>query len=232
MSFDIAPGVAGNGAAALPMGVQDEFETHFPVLFMQRRHTGVAALNRELASLVRELERTRKSWAPNTKKQYRAGYSSALDFFDLPHPAVPVARQLTVDAVGAYMKHLQGVGLLEMGESTLADYRMELFGWCVLLRQGDWVCPHIHKGGAFSGVYYVEVPPLEYPEGCIEFVNPQGFYGSVPGRALAETTRLMPEEGTMLLFPASYMHLVYPFHGTGDRICFSFTVQFELGDEA
>lgn len=224
-------GPDGGGLGKPDAGFQDAFETHFPVLFMQRRHTGLEPLNRELAGLVRELERTRKSWEPNNKHQYRAGFSSALDFLDLPHPAIPAARQLTVDAVGAYMRHLQGVGLLDMGRHTLDDYRMELFGWCVLLRQSEWICPHIHKGAAFSGVYYIEVPKLEYPEGCLEFISPQGFYSSVPGRALAETTRLMPEEGVMLLFPAGYMHLVYPFHGAGDRICFSFNVQFEIAEE-
>jgi len=206
--------------------VHEDFEVHFPVLIMERQYDGVAELNRELARFVRSLARTRKSWNPNNRRQYRAGFSTAVDFLDFAEPAVATIRAMIEDALTKYVQRLCDASLIPLEDTSLRDYALSIHGWSVILGEGDWICPHIHRGGEFSGVYYVEIPPLEFPEGCIEFINPTPSFSSVIEHATAETVRKMPREGRMLLFPASYMHLVYPFHGPRERICVSFTGAF------
>ena len=207
----------------------DRFETHFPLLFMERQFEGMEALNASLADFTRECERTRVSCTRPNLKQYHAGFSTDIDFLKLDHPSIPVACDMIADAFRSYMSRLESCGLLELGGSALKDFQMTMFGWSVILRRNEWICPHSHTGsGGFTGVYYLEVPPLKEPEGCIEFINPAGRYTDVRIRAAAETLRIMPRPGRMLLFPSNYIHLVYPFDGDGERIALGFTVEFTV----
>jgi uncharacterized protein (TIGR02466 family) len=212
-----------------PLVTRDAVEVHFPVLIMERQYEGVTDLNRKLAEIVRTLARTRKSWIPNNPRQYRAGFSTDVDFLDLPDPAVKKVRGMIEECLTAYVQRLCEAALIPLQDTSLQEYTLGIHGWSVILGEGDWICPHIHRGGEFSGVYYVEIPHLDFPEGCIEFINPMPSFSSVVAQATSETVRKMPQEGKMLVFPASYMHLVYPFGGPYQRIAVSFTGAFQSG---
>lgn len=207
-----------------PAVKQDHIETHFPILMMEREFEGASELNRHLAELVLDFERTRETWRPNDPHQYNAGFSTDIDLFDHPAPALQTFRGMIEETFFDYLHVLKDRGLLGLSDETLDGYEMDGVAWAVILRRHEWICPHSHEGGAFAGTYYVRLPPLQFPEGCLEFVNPLGRYSSDPLFATSATLRRHPREGVMLLFPSHYIHLVYPFVGNGERISFSFTL--------
>lgn len=97
--------------------------------------------------------------------------------------------------------------------------------WVVSQLAGDFNPLHTHAT-TLSGIVYLKVPPqinLEnYPAGWLNCAhgnswNPMrlDFSGTMP---------ILPEVGTLLLFPSWLNHEVYPFTGNGERRCLPFNV--------
>jgi hypothetical protein len=216
----------------LEVEVRDRIEAPLYWLIQERDFGGVESMNHDLARLIQEAEASAERPRQHSVRQYRAGFSTGPGFLDREHPSVEILRFLVADAVADYVQHARTGGLPVHGRPTTAR------GWGFILREGDWVCPHAHGADALAGVYYVEIPDLTFPEGCIEFVKPPGLgYGlglEPPGSQdeAPETKRMMPAAGRLLLFPGQYVHLVYPFQGPGERIAVGLTIPFRPAGEA
>jgi hypothetical protein len=205
------------------VSIQDSLEAHIYWLVMKRQLGGVDEMNRDLADIIREREKTDPIKPPHPR-QYRAGFSTGTGFLQTDHPSVSMLRFLIEDAVNDYVDQARRAGYPVHGET------IHIEGWGFLMRPNDWVCPHSHGPGALAGVYYVHTPELKFPEGCLEFVKPYGMSFGL-GRNDAsdtgeppETRRHMPKPGQLLLFPSEYIHLAYPFHTEGERIAIGLTV--------
>ena len=210
----------------LEIEVVDRFEAHLIATGMERRFSGLEALHRRLVDRIRQLEQNGER-PPRGSRQYRAGFSTHPDFLDASDEATKTLCYLIRDSVVDYLAHCSEAG------APFDIERINIVGWGNLLRAHDWVCPHAHDPGGLAGVYYLEVPELEYPEGCLELIRPAGHRSGLgrlrpiaDTRGPFETVRLMPEAGLLHLFPGDLVHLVYPFEGAGERLAIGLTITF------
>lgn len=93
-----------------------------------------------------------------------------------------------------------------------------LGAWVNVFEGEGYERPHLHPEGWVSGVLYVRLP--ERP-GDLEFgVPPEALRG--PGGAPG--LRIVPEEGSLVLFPSYLFHHTHPTRCAGLRISLAFDV--------
>lgn len=101
--------------------------------------------------------------------------------------------------------------------------------WGTVLDGEGHLVPHIHSDAFLSGVYYPRVPSEiagadqsdERVPGAIEIGRPPDQMGC---RARPLTKQIRPQEGMLLLFPASVYHCTVPFEASSRRLSISFDV--------
>lgn len=92
--------------------------------------------------------------------------------------------------------------------------------WLVSQRAGEYNPIHNHSQSTLSSVMYLKIPedlqaiPFEGKvsvDGCIEWVNAstQPMHNA--------TVRITPRAGFFYIFPATLLHLVYPFKANSER---------------
>ncbi|HEX5313808.1 MAG TPA: putative 2OG-Fe(II) oxygenase [Gammaproteobacteria bacterium] len=200
----------------------ETLEQHFPITVLERRLHDVETLNEKLFAWIRDMAARYGAGAENAAKSAsistQGGYQTSrrTNVFELDRPEIRSLRDRHV--LPAVHRYLQTV----FGEQA-RSFNPTLVGWSNLLAGGAWQSPHMHptENNLASGVYYVHLPPLEPPEGCIEFLNPHPI--SVH-HGFNTTRRIVPEEGMLLLFPPFYLHYVHPFRGDGERAIIAFDV--------
>lgn len=201
---------------------EEHIENHFPITVLKRQYPHTESLNSSLSEWVLQQESkyadTGENAAKNSRISTQGGYqtSKQTNLFNVNNPAIREFRD-----------HYVMPAALHYLRSVFGDHAKRLnpflVGWSNILREGDWQGPHMHptETNLASGVYYVKVPPLKPPGGCIEFLNPHPV--SVH-HGFANSRRLTPQEGMLLCFPPFYRHYVHPFRGTGTRIIIAFDV--------
>ncbi len=103
--------------------------------------------------------------------------------------------------------------------------------WVVSQKVGEYNPVHLHSEASLSSVMYLKVPtdePKSIPnkintDGCIDFVD-----RSVSDPLQTATTRIKPKVGYFYIFPASLLHLVYPFKGKEERRSVSINVNYKI----
>ncbi len=129
------------------------------------------------------------------------------------------------EAVQAYVAQRQ-----DFSDHPMVRHRPEfvaLHSWLIVIHHHQHHTWHIHQAGWISGVYYVSVPKVEAGDdaspGAIEFgLFPFGRDGANPP---GPRWRVMPQAGSLLLFPSYYAHRTWPT-GIGDpRVCVAFDVR-------
>lgn len=96
--------------------------------------------------------------------------------------------------------------------------------WATQAAQSGYIDTHIHEDSWLSGAYYVELPPAIRADdpthaGWIEFGRP---YASLPAWPEHALRHVLPQAGTLLLFPSYLFHRTLPYAGSGERISISF----------
>jgi hypothetical protein len=200
----------------------ETIEQHFPITVMQRQLHDIGPLNDKLFDWLKGMAAQHGAGGANAANDpaisTRGGYqtSKQTNIFELKRPEIGRLRdRYILPAVHRYLKSVYG------GQS--GDLNPHVIGWANLLRSGDWQSPHMHPSEAnlASGVYYMRMPELVPPAGCIEFINPHPI--SVHHGFLT-TRRIEPEEGLLLLFPPFYLHYVHPFQSDAERGIIAFDV--------
>lgn len=197
-------------------------EQHFPITVLARRHHGLGPVNEKLFAWIKDMaaqhgesgENAAKSDAISTQGGYQT--SKKTNLFQINRPEIRTLRdRYVLPAVHHYLQSVFGPQARSLNPN--------LIGWSNLLASGDWQSPHMHptENNLASGVYYVRLPALKPPEGCIEFINPHPI--SVHHGFLT-TRRIVPEEGLLLIFPPFYLHYVHPFRGEEQRAIIAFDV--------
>lgn len=109
----------------------------------------------------------------------------------------------------------------------ISDVKYEWYGWTVRMDSQDWNGLHIHPQTNYSGVYYINVPELPYPEGCIQFVNPHPI-ATAYGNGQPAGDFYPTKSGDLIIFPSWMAHLVMPYRNTNEkRYCLAFNVVVE-----
>jgi len=104
--------------------------------------------------------------------------------------------------------------------------------WYMVNNYGHGNSSHCHPRSDWSGVVYLKSPD---PEAYIEFEHPQCFeqyrlLETIPTDlkdkyCAWQAYKIMPQERTMLLFPASLRHRVFPNNTHEDRVSLSFNIK-------
>jgi uncharacterized protein (TIGR02466 family) len=188
-----------------------------------RKEAGDAALNRGLAAHITAL-RDADGEHPAVSRSGIGGWRTGDGFLNDPAPPVRALRALAEAAV---------LEMLATARPGAAEGRItRLYGWANLNRPGDYNTIHSHPTSQWSGVYYAstgENDPAHPLSGVIEFQDPRGAPQAqpFPGFDFGHKFRLIPEPGLLLVFPSWLLHMVHPFHGTGERISIAFNASYE-----
>jgi len=211
----------------------DQLTPIFPTTILKRRLDGMEDANRQLAAMMLQLEKTEANEA--------AGYSTAGGFQtskELLSPRHPQAANPGLaalkDHIAKGLKDYSSVLIRQECSSLPTRVNFNMWGWGVVLRQGNWQLLHVHSAAHVSGVYYIATPPqLLRPDnrmgGQIAFNDPRprASMAQLPNRYTAYHEAPVP--GDMVLFPSWLEHSVMPFEGPGERICIAFDAKLEFG---
>ncbi|MGH8127442.1 MAG: putative 2OG-Fe(II) oxygenase [Gammaproteobacteria bacterium] len=205
----------------------ETIEPHFPITVLARQYNDAAALNDKLFAWIKDMAVRYGDSDQNASRDpeiaTKGGYQTSrkMNLFQVERPEIRQFRDRYIrPAVHHYLHSVFG------DEAKTID--PALIGWSNLLGPGDWQGPHMHptETNLASGVYYVRMPEITPPEGCIEFLNPHPIsqhHGFNPSR------RIVPSEGLLLLFPPFYLHYVHPLRSSEDRAIIAFDVQARKG---
>lgn len=141
-------------------------------------------------------------------------------------PAIIGFEQRLREAIDAFLvacRKQRAAGARDVFLDNIPEhYRLHV--WATLAAQSGYIDTHIHEDSWLSGAYYVELPPAidaSDPAGAgwIEFGRPWAGLPQWPEHAVR---RVLPQVGTLLLFPSYLFHRTLPYAGPGERISISF----------
>jgi len=148
-----------------------------------------------------------------------AGYQSAGNLFELDVLVFAKLETIIRRYIDQYFAKIKNDKSLFVNNWP-KDYLIN--GWYIRLMKGGEISAHIHSGW-LSGVFYLKVPnKMGGNEGNIEYtlcgydlpVKNDGY-----PRKIIET-----KPGTLVLFPSSLPHRVFPFTSDEERICLAFDI--------
>lgn len=136
----------------------------------------------------------------------------------------------------ANLEYKQGVGQLKASGQYVNPTRIEIeSAWVISQKPGEYNPIHSHSKASLTSVMYLKlpermegnaVPDKQSTDGNIEFVDRS--VGDNIQHLQASTARLAPQVGRFYIFPASLLHLVYPFSGEGERRSVSINVTHQI----
>jgi uncharacterized protein (TIGR02466 family) len=170
------------------------------------------------AALLAEGERLRGS-DPGVSKSNRGGWHSEGNLFDNPAECIQTLRNAS------------RLSVLEANRAVNAKVdpdalEMKLFAWMNMNPTGGFNAPHTHPGAHWSGVYYVQQPPVDDGNsGMIEFLDPRSdlpTWRLLQAKAFRPKRKIRPEAGEIVIFPSYLVHWVYPNEAGGERVTIAF----------
>jgi len=207
---------------------QDQFIEQFPTLLLHRRFTDNAALNNELAALVRKMQDTTANAAAGSSTY--GGYQTDTNFLYMENTAVKALQQLIRATLQIYLPRFFRAELSSAPKSVDA----RLWGWAVLMQAGDYNTPHVHPDAHISGVYYVEVPAIVGESREDRMGGSLTFYDPRPGAEMYQIRcrriqhNVTPQPGDLVMFPSYHRHAVFPFRCAGERISVAFNARLTV----
>lgn len=181
--------------------------------------SGAAELNRRLITETAAI----RAGSSGLQRSNRNGWHSEIDFFNRTEPG---CRELCAAI-------LESVKLATLRVAPSFDFEpvtIQAVGWINVNGKGGFNSPHTHPGWAWSGSYYVAVPPAASgTDGAIEFLDPRVNVRTVAvhgADCFNSRFTLRPEPGTLLMFPSYLCHWVYPNEQDSDRISVAFNARF------
>lgn len=181
----------------------------------------IGTLNDTLRTLmVRE-----RAEAPGVVRSNRGpSWHSAPDVAQRPHPSMRRLTRLIVDHVAFCTDTLAASKGVE-----LPRHRWGIHGWATVLEQGGYMLPHDHAGADWSAIWYVDVGDADpqSESGCLVFMDRRPAVGIIAQALFAESYVMRPQNGMLVVFPASLQHYVHPYQGSAPRICLSFNLTME-----
>lgn len=207
----------------------------FPTLYYQRDHDDLEQMNKALLELILEQERAHDGEAIK-RVSLVGGYRSNREFLQQDHWAIKALIDIIKADLASYSE------ILARRETVSEDVRIDLsdidlWGWSLVLREGDMVAPHLHKRCNVVGAYYVysdtlsgEAPALSSKgnhAGDIVLCDPRTRAYAMPLDGQQLTVSLPNQHSRMILFPSYVEHYVLPFRGPGKRVSIAFNIRFQ-----
>lgn len=182
---------------------------------------GHEALNARLMADISAL----RQQSPGMRSSNQKGWHSERDFYSRTEPSFQELRQHFATAIASAISALNS-------KLDRTQLRVQMQGWINVSGRGAFNTPHDHPHYLLSGVYYVQVPPRaadpESRSGDIEFLDSRGLSLQARERDLFlgnAKYRLRPENGMMLIFPATLQHWVYPHEDDQERVSIAFNMR-------
>jgi len=211
----------------------DEFSDNlvesFPTSVLWRRYRDLAPLNAALRALISRLRDTLPNEAPGSSTY--GGYQTDTNFLYRDEAPVKSLQALLYQAVQGYLPRYFQNDLVRPPKGVDA----RLWGWAVIMREGDHNMPHVHPDAHLSGVYYVEVPQPSpeqrnepEPGGSLVLFDPRSAANMYPLKGHRTHQSYLPVAGSLVIFPSYLMHAVNPFRGPGERISIAFNARLTL----
>jgi uncharacterized protein (TIGR02466 family) len=127
--------------------------------------------------------------------------------------------------VAAIASELREFGF-EVPEGPDAERYFKVTAWGVALDSGGFQLPHVHPSGLLSGVYYVRVPPFRGTThaGQLRFRKRAPWVSPSEQAADDGAFHVLPQEGSLVLFPSYFWHDTIPFEADSARISIAFDV--------
>jgi len=217
---------SSSSTIAAPKLTTAETEKQFSTLQMTREYENCQQMNRGLAALMKRLSKEAVNTAAQTSNT--GGFHSDSKLFQRDEPEIIALRTMVGEAVEDFVNKFNE----ENGGGPLPDMRIRMWGWGVIMHEGDINRQHVHPDAKVSGVYYVRVPSgqaggtRDQPGGSIIFADPRPRAHMNPTRNQISEIVITPKVGMMVLFPSYYEHSVTPFKGSGPRICIAFNADY------
>lgn len=195
----------------------------WPTHLMQRQLPGHEQPNELLKLLIQRMDTEQE----NLTTDYLSG-----GFLQLEHPATQWLLKCVNKTVVDYLHHL--------GQRYQSQWQVQ--SWPNVNRFGDYHDVHNHPHAYLSGTYYVEIPAqqLDLPgrsdrrPGAISFYDPRPQANMMAikedPQIEAEYT-ILPQAGTLLLWPAFLHHFVHPNLSEQQRLSVSFNIVLNWSDE-
>lgn len=115
-------------------------------------------------------------------------------------------------------------------DNKIDTFNMVSAAWVNINRRGGFNAVHHHGEMDLSGVYYVKQPSkARGHSGMIEFINSrfdEKIFKSVGGLSFSPKHSMRVPTGTMIVFPASLNHFVYPNETNDERITVAWNLKF------
>ena len=115
-------------------------------------------------------------------------------------------------------------------ELDIKNFRFEANAWVNINRQGGFNTVHHHGKFHISGVYYVKHPKKATGEsGMIELINSKfdhHIFSEIGGNAFAPNFRIRPPVSSMIVFPSTLLHFVFPNQTNEERISLAWNLKF------
>jgi len=141
---------------------------------------------------------------------------------DITEVLDPMVRAWLCVAGRNYVLRMAELNRIELAADFTVDFA---FSWVIRFRQGDYLPIHHHTDD-LSGVIYLSIPePVRDSaniSGKISFLFGQSKFANLEFLGDRDVD---PVEGDLLIFPAWLQHIVYPFHGDGERIALAFNMR-------
>ncbi len=176
----------------------------------------------ELDNLAAALRGLHRMKAPYPEQSVRGGTQTDRQLFFHPDPAIRMARDKVLAAVGEFAGGLRqeaGHPLLDRGAGSLRF----VGSWSVRLAGAGFHASHTHVRGWISSACYVSLPE---PEQLGEAPAGRLSLGSPPpelGLDLPPLRQIEPKPGRLALFGSTLWHATEPF-AAGERLTFAFDV--------
>jgi hypothetical protein len=107
--------------------------------------------------------------------------------------------------------------------------------WANVMERGDYSKPHCHYDADAAVVYSLDIGsenPAAPNDGKFELIDPRVPF-CCPSRPERPTRGILPamQPGTMILFPAEWLHYVKPYNGAQPRITIAWNISAGLPPE-
>jgi uncharacterized protein (TIGR02466 family) len=213
MSPEAAPGGALQGADLIEL---------YSVPILKVRWPDSADLNVQL----RQLILSKMNSSSGVVKTNRGGWQSDADLHAWPEDCV----QVLLSRIYAVMREMVRLTVPDPDERHFENWKIQAC-WANVNRQGHFNRSHHHLGphSFWSGVYYVDVGQLATDSsvsGKTVFEDRSQIAKEIIRNPdpYARQIRVLPENGLMVLFPASVHHSVETYSGEGLRITIAYNM--------
>jgi uncharacterized protein (TIGR02466 family) len=204
----------------------------WPIPIERRQFVAADQVNAVLARAFRAM---RLGMAGDESSAFFASPDDLLQRVDLPE-----FRQL-IEFIAASLQDTVKQANAQAWPAGRMSLNMKMVGCWFQIQNGHAFHDiHTHGNCSWSGIYYVQIDPLEKRKlhanlgennGATRFYGPYSqFLGGAhmdSGNAYLQksTLDIQPEEGSLVLFPSYLPHKAMPYVGEKDRIILSFNAQ-------